>query len=277
MEHTDWKQLHQQASEWIKEAGNTLRESLNHTIDVGYKSSHDDLVTNMDKQTEKFFIEKVHQHYPGHQIVSEEGFGDDVQSNKGTLWLIDPIDGTMNFVHQQRHFAISIGVYEDGIGKVALIYDVMADELFHTIAGEGAYLNDKKLDRLKPVKLDESILGINMTWINKNRRIDPEIMKPVALRSRGTRSYGSAAIELAYAAAGLLDIYFTMRLSPWDYGAGLILLEEVGGTATRVNGEPIDLLSQNSIMAGNPAVHEAIHEHIQKELQKGGFIKDGPL
>lgn len=277
MEHINWKELHDQTAKWIKEAGQVLRESLNQTIDVQYKSSHDDLVTNMDKQTEKFFIEKVHKHYPGHQVVSEEGFGDEVNSEQGVLWLIDPIDGTMNFVHQKRHFAISIGVYHNGIGKVAVIYDVMSDELFHAVAGEGAFLNDRKLDRLKPVKLDESILGINLTWINKNRRIDPEIMRPIALKSRGTRSYGSAAIELAYVAAGLLDIYFTMRLAPWDYGAGLILLEEVGGTVTRVNGEAIDLLNQNSIMAGNPSVHEAINEHIQEALRNGSFLNDGPL
>ena len=277
MENINWKELHDQTANWIREAGQRLRESLNQTIDVQFKSSHDDLVTNMDKQTEKFFIEKVHKHYPGHQIVSEEGFGDEVNSEQGVLWLIDPIDGTMNFVHQKRHFAISIGVYHNGVGKVAVIYDVMAYELFHAVSGEGAFLNDRKLDRLKPVKLEESILGTNSTWINKNRRIDPEIMRPIALKSRGTRSYGSAAIELAYVAAGLLDIYFTMRLSPWDYGAGLILLEEVGGTVTRVNGESVDLLNQNSIMAGNPSVHEAINEHIQEALKNGSYLDDGPL
>lgn len=277
MEPIDWQDLHGRVSGWIKEAGQRLRESLTETIDVNFKSSHDDLVTNMDKQTEQFFIENVHQHYPEHQIVSEEGFGDDVSHTNGIIWLIDPIDGTMNFVHQKRHFAISIGIYQDGIGQAGFIYDVMTDELYHAIKGEGAFLNDRKLNPLKPVKFEESILGINLTWINKNRRIDPEIMKPIALKSRGTRSYGSAAIELAYVASGLLDLYFTMRLSPWDYGAGLILLEEVGGVATRVNGEKIDLLKQNSIMAGNPSIHKAVNDHIQQALEKDGFLNDEPL
>ncbi|MBM7645675.1 myo-inositol-1(or 4)-monophosphatase [Scopulibacillus daqui] len=268
-----WLQVHEKAKQWIQEAAQLLKESLKEQIDVEFKSSYDDLVTNMDRKIEQYLIERIHEHYPDHRIVSEEGFGDEVSSLDGIIWLLDPIDGTMNFVHQQRHFAISIGVYENGVGRVGLIKDVMADDLYHCIKGEGAYINDKRLPQLENKKLNESIIAINATWVNDNKRIDPEIMRPIARKSRGTRSYGSAAIELAYIAAGTLDAYFTMRLSPWDYGAGLILIEEVGGKATRVDGAPIDLLKQNSLLVANPGIHQEITQHIKAEIAEGKFIE----
>ncbi|TCP30515.1 myo-inositol-1(or 4)-monophosphatase [Scopulibacillus darangshiensis] len=273
MKNEFWKALHCNVTEWMKEAGGILEQSFTDQLDVQYKTSYDDLVTNMDKQIEQFFIQRIHQHYPDHRIISEEGFGDDVTSSEGILWLIDPIDGTMNFVHQRRHFAISVGIYEDGVGRAGFIYDVIADDLYHCIKGQGAFLNQAKLPMLKDVKLNESLFSINATWVNKNRRIDPEIMQPIAKSCRGTRSYGSAAIELAYVASGTLDAYFTMRLAPWDYGAGLILIEEVGGKATRVDGSPIDLLNQNSLLVGKKGLQEEIVQHIKNEVSKGKFIQ----
>ncbi|WP_085524116.1 inositol monophosphatase family protein [Tuberibacillus sp. Marseille-P3662] len=267
-----WHDIYKQAKAWIYEAGEILKTSLAEQLDVQFKSSHDDLVTNMDKRIEQFFIERIHKHYPEHKIVSEEGFGDEVDKEHGTLWLIDPIDGTMNFVHQKRHFAVSIGIYEHGKGRIGLIYDVMADDLYHCLAGEGAYLNDTLLPSLEAVPLNESVICINTTWVNENRRIDPDIMRPIAAKCRGTRSYGSAAIELAYVATGILDAYFTMRLAPWDYGAGLILLNEVDGIATRADGSPIDLLKQNSILAGRPSVYHDLSKHIESEVAGGKHI-----
>ncbi|MFC7392407.1 inositol monophosphatase family protein [Scopulibacillus cellulosilyticus] len=269
-----WLQVHEKAKQWIQEAAQLLKDSFKDQIDVQFKSSYDDLVTNMDKKIEQYLIGRIHEHYPDHRIISEEGFGDEVSSADGIIWLLDPIDGTMNFVHQQRHFAISIGVYENGIGRVGLINDVVAGDLYHCIKGEGAYINEQKLPQLRDKKLNESIIAINATWINDNKRIDPEIMRPIARQCRGTRSYGTAAIELAYIAAGTLDAYFTMRLSPWDYGAGLILIEEVGGKATRADGDPIDLLKQNSLLVGNPGLHQEIINHIKTEIgDKGKFIE----
>lgn len=272
MNNNYWEQIHNKTTKWIKEAGEILSGSLTEQIDVQFKTSHDDLVTNMDKQIEQFFIKRINDHYPNHRVVSEEGFGDDVESTEGILWLIDPIDGTMNYVHQRRHFAISIGIYEDGVGRVGFIYDVIARDLYHCIKGQGAFINQTKLPMLAEVKQEDALFSVNATWVNRNRRIDPDIIRPIALSCRGTRSYGSAAIELAYVAAGTLDAYFTMRLAPWDYGAGLILLEEVGGVATRVDGSPIDLLKQNSVLAGKKGLQQGMVNHIQKEIKNGKFI-----
>ena len=150
----------------------------------------------------------------------------------GIVWLIDPIDGTINFVHMQRNFAISIGIYEDGIGRIGLIYDVIRDELYHTIKGNGVFMNNLSFNRLNSVKVSEAIIGLNSTWVTKNKRIDPAILGALVKDIRGTRSYGSAALELASVAAGRLDAYISLRLAPWDFAAGKILIEELGGFIT---------------------------------------------
>lgn len=271
-----WQAIHDQAEIWIREAGKLLKQALRGPLDIQTKSSPDDLVTNMDKKIEQFFVENIHQYFPDHHIVSEEGFGDDLKAEDGVIWLIDPIDGTMNFIHQKRHFSISIGVYENGIGRVALIYDVIADDLYHCVKGHGAYINDTRLEELGTGTLDSAIVSVNATWLAKNRRIDPEIVRPIVRQCRGTRSYGSAAIELAYVAGGALDVYITMRLSPWDYGAGLILVEEVGGIVTRMDGSPIDLLKQNSLLVGRKGVHEEIIKQIREGIASGKFIEQLP-
>ncbi|HEX6923617.1 MAG TPA: inositol monophosphatase family protein [Bacillales bacterium] len=276
MGEINWDEIDLQAKKWIKEAGEEIRSSFTNAINIDYKTNPDDLVTDMDKKTEQFFIKRIHDHYPEHRILGEEGYGDEIASSEGTVWIIDPIDGTMNFVHQQCNFAISIGIYHDGIGKIGIIYDVVSDEMFHCIKGKGAYVQDKPLENRSPVSLEESIIGLNATWVTKNHRIDPDILAPVVKKSRGTRSYGSAAIELAYIAAGRLDAYISMRLAPWDFAAGLVLLEEVGAVMTTVDGKPVDLLKQNSIFAGEAELHQNIlQNYIQKGIENDLYIRLG--
>lgn len=269
----NWQDIDQKAKQWIKEAGAYIRQSFADQINVDYKTDDSDLVTNMDRNIEQFFIGRIHDHYPGHRILSEEGYGDEIVSMAGTIWIIDPIDGTMNFVHQQRYFAVSIGVYHEGVGIIGLIYDVVGDELFHCISGEGAYVNGMALNKRAPVRLQESLVGLNATWITKNHRIDPNILAPLVQNVRGTRSYGTAAIELAYIAANRLDAYFSLRIAPWDIAAGKILLEEVGARMTRIDGSPVDMLQQNTLCAGEAQLHqEIIDNYIQKGVENHLYI-----
>lgn len=119
------QKIYETAKRWIYEAGTEIREHMNDPLDIETKSNPNDLVTALDKQTEKFFVDRIHQAYPEHHIIGEEGFGDTLSSVDGTIWIIDPIDGTMNFVHQKRSFAISIGILHNGIGEIGFVYDVM--------------------------------------------------------------------------------------------------------------------------------------------------------
>src|SRR5699024_2809821 len=132
-------ELYINAKKWILEAGDRIRNKINDPRVISIKSNPNDLVTEMDKEIESFFISKIKSTYPSHQLLGEEGQGDRVANLNGIVWIIDPIDGTMNFVHQKKYFAISIGVYRDGIGEIGLIYDVMADDLYHAKRAEGAY------------------------------------------------------------------------------------------------------------------------------------------
>ncbi|MFO1445753.1 inositol monophosphatase family protein [Bacillus sp. Bva_UNVM-123] len=255
---TNWLEIDQNAKSWIKEAGEMIKQSFSHTLTIETKSNKDDLVTNIDKNTEKFFIKKIKENYPEHRILGEEGFGDKIEDLNGVIWMLDPIDGTMNFIHQQRNFAISIGIYENGVGKIGLIYDVVHDELYYATKGHGAFINELPLPKLKNATISEAIIGINATWIVENQRIDSSILSPLVKHARGTRSYGSAAIEMAYVASGRLDAYISMRLSPWDIAAGLILVEELGGVATTLKGEPLNLLEKNSLFISKSGLHEEI-------------------
>jgi myo-inositol-1(or 4)-monophosphatase len=197
--------------------------------------------------------------------MGEEGFGDKLEGLEGIVWMIDPIDGTMNFIHQQRNFAISLGVYENGVGKIGLIYDVVHDELYHAISGNGAYLNEKPLAGLEETTVKESIIALNATWVMENHRIDHNLMVPLAKDARGTRSYGSAALEMVFVATGRVDAYLSTRLSPWDFAAGAVIIEELGGIVTNLRGEKLNFLSQDSLLAAKPGLHQSILKDYLKE------------
>lgn len=274
MEFNDWAILEKRVTGWIREAADHLRASLSNPLEISEKSAHNDLVTNMDRSIEQFLVGKIRDTYPDHKIISEEGYGDGSSDTNGILWLLDPIDGTLNFVMQKRFFAISIGVYENGRGRAAFIYDVMGDEFFHCLSGQGAYQNDIKLSPLTEIKIEDALIDMSTTWLKPNRRIDQDIMTEIVRKSSGTRAYGAASLELAYVAAGLLDAYFTMRLSPWDYGAGLILLNEVGGLYSRADGEQINILSRTSILAARPGLHEYMIQHIKEQVAEGKFLTE---
>jgi myo-inositol-1(or 4)-monophosphatase len=265
---TNWIEIDKKLKEWVSEAGQLIKNSFSKTLDIQTKSNQNDLVTEIDKNTEQFFINKIRETYPEHKIIGEEGYGDSLKTTEGIIWIIDPIDGTLNFVHMQRNFAISIGIYENGVGQIAIIYDVVRDEMYHTIKNNGVYMNDIVLKPLEEVNVSKAIIGMNATWVTENKRIDPSILSPLVKDVRGTRSYGSAAIELASVAAGRLDAHISLRLAPWDFAAGKILVEELGGVVTDLRGKPLKLLEQNTVFVSKPGLHEEI---LKKYLNNGNW------
>ncbi|WP_100330780.1 inositol monophosphatase family protein [Bacillus xiapuensis] len=265
----NWTEIDRDAKRWIAEAGEVIRRSFSHSLSIQTKSNPNDLVTNMDKETERYFIASIRRKYPDHFILGEEGNGDQVTSLEGIVWIIDPIDGTMNFIHQQRHFAISVGIYENGEARLGYIYDVTRDELYFAERGKGAFMNGVQLQPLKEMPLEKALIAVNATWLVKNAYFDQSKLVSLATSVRGTRSYGSAALELAYVASGRLNGYLTMRLAPWDFGAGKILVEEAGGVITTLTGAPLDLLQINSIFAAPPALHAKILDQFLLDRSNG--------
>ena len=261
----DLKQIDQFAKETIFEAGKLIRDTFSYELVVETKSDPNDLVTNIDRETELFFIEKIKSFDPSHKILGEEGMGEKVRNLDGPVWILDPIDGTMNFVKQHRHFMITVGFFVNGIGKLGYIYDVMREDLFYAIEGEGAWYNDTPLRKLKPLKIEEAVIGLNATWVTPNKRINHEKMIDLVKTVRGTRSYGSAAMEIAFVVSGKLDAYISMRLSPWDIGGGTIIAKEVGAIATNLNGNDFDFLSQDTFIIANPSIHQLILDRYIEE------------
>ncbi|GAB3800024.1 inositol monophosphatase family protein [Virgibacillus kimchii] len=259
MERDIRESIYNQAKSWILEAGRIIRTKMNDPLIIETKSHENDLVTTIDRDTESFFVDKIKSAYPQHQILSEEGFGDEITNLDGMVWIIDPIDGTMNFVQQKRNFAISVGIYKDGIGEIGFIYDVMEEVLYSAKRNEGAYKDEEKLASNKEqVPLKQAMLGLNHLWLCENPLVNAGTMQKLVKRVRGSRAYGSAALEIAYVAEGILDGYLTMRLAPWDIAAGKIIVEETGGVMTDLDGRKVNMLSNNSIFVCNPSIQKPI-------------------
>ncbi|MFC7061345.1 inositol monophosphatase family protein [Halobacillus seohaensis] len=260
MDKKERELVFEKAKAFVNEAGQQIREKIDHPRTIETKSNANDLVTEMDQKTEEFFAESIRDEFPEHKLFGEEGFGHDIKDLNGVVWIVDPIDGTMNFVHQKRNFAISVGVYADGVGEIGIIYDVMQDVLYTAVRGEGAYKNEVKLAELTNQRLlVQSIIGLNTTWlIPENPYVNHNKLLDLVKKIRSTRSYGSAALELAYIAEGVMDGYLTMSLMPWDVAAGKIIVNEVGGLVTTADGKDIDMLNRTTMLASHPRIHSEV-------------------
>lgn len=265
MEKFQTETVYQAAKSWVLEAGEMIRKRIDDPREIDTKSNENDLVTEMDKAVEQFFANKIRTHFPGHFILSEEGFGDKVEALTGTVWIIDPIDGTMNFIHQKRLFSISLAVFHEDVGEIGLVYDVMADVLYHAKKGQGAYKNERLLQRIANTKtLETSIFMMNTLWTTENPYVDDVKVRELVKRVRGVRTYGSAALEFAYLTEAIVDGYVSFKLYPWDFAAGAILYNEVGGVIKQANGSPLSYLKQEPLIAGHPdIVDEVISRYLE--------------
>ncbi|SDN23771.1 inositol monophosphatase family protein [Alkalicoccus daliensis] len=251
-------ELKDTAVRYVEEAGIYIKEEMKKSYHIDTKANKNDLVTDVDKNVELLFKEKIEHDFPEHRLMGEEGSFEDIKDLDGIVWILDPIDGTMNFVHMSTNFAVSVGIFENGKPLIGIILDVMNGELFVSLTGEGAYLNDKKLPLLEEKPLDEAIVSFNTGWVLKDEKLQ-HIVKQV----RGTRSFGSAALELAYVAAGRLDAYISMNLAPWDVAGGYALLQEVGGIATNYEGNKLSFLDKDTLFAANPYIYREIDAQLK--------------
>lgn len=260
----NWNEVYQTAIEWTEHAGEILRNATKEIIQVEYKTSAADLVTNKDKEIEKFFMDHISEKYPSHFLLGEEGLAKDQDYNPENeiVWIVDPIDGTTNFVHQKRNFAISVAVYEKGQPRIGIVYDPIAKEMFHAQAGKGAFLNDKQLPRLQEKSLEEANISINQLWLVPNDKVDHTLFTEVVQKARGTRYIGSAALEIVYVACERLDTYVDFRLSPWDIAGGMVILNEVGGVMKNLKNNTFSVFTPGTTLFSNSKVLDEILVHV---------------
>jgi myo-inositol-1(or 4)-monophosphatase len=238
-----------------------------HRLDIRSKGNND-FVTEIDIQAEREIIEIIHKHYPDHAIHAEESG----QSGENEfVWIIDPLDGTTNFMHGFPQFAVSIGVQRRGRMEHGVVYDPLRQELFTTSRGEGAQLDGKRIRVSSHVGLERALIGTGFPY-RSNQWLDNymAMLKAVMQQTAGIRRPGSAALDLAYVAAGRLDAFWEFGLAPWDTAAGSLLITEAGGMVGTLNGA--EYQQEGHILAGAPKVYaplaELLRPFVPTELQQ---------
>jgi len=245
-----------------RQAGMILRLHYERTPEINSKSTPIDLVTDADRASEAFIVPALQQAFPTHHIVGEEGGGyGPAPDTTPYHWYIDPLDGTTNFAHRFPVFAVSIARSGPDLRPLlGAIYDPLRDEMFKAVRGGGAYLNGRRLHVSAISELAQalSITGFPYNrWTNPDNNVDN--FENFVLRAQGVRRVGSAALDLAYLAAGRVDVYWESGPHPWDVQAGLLCVEEAGGRVTDFHGEVSrDALSGTHILAttGLGQLHE---------------------
>ena len=219
-----------------------------------------DYVTEIDHAAEQAIIEVLQKAYPTHAVLAEEsGASSNLHDENENVWIIDPIDGTTNFIHGFPQYCVSIALQQRGITTQAVIFDPTRNDLFVATKGNGAFLNDKRLRVSKCDKLADSLIGTGFPARDLSKLDEYMTMfKQITERCQGLRRPGSAALDLAYVAAGRLDGFFEKGLSSWDMAAGALLITEAGGIIGDFKGEQ-SYLEKGDVIAGNPRIfHQLI-------------------
>jgi myo-inositol-1(or 4)-monophosphatase len=238
-----------------RKAGNIIIRALDRpeTLKVSMKSQND-FVTEIDQLAEKAIIEIIHKNYPSHGICGEES---GLKKGDAFTWIIDPLDGTTNFIHGFPHFAVSIAVQHKDKIEHAVIYDPVRQELFSASRGQGAKLDQYRM-RVTQTPLQHALLGTGFPYKAMDN-LEPYLKEFAAFTRQavGIRRAGSAALDLAYVAAGRLDGFWEYGLAPWDIAAGSLLVLEAGGSVAEPNGQG-NYLESGNIVAANAGLLEAM-------------------
>ncbi len=253
------------ATKAARSAGNIITRALERldTVQITEKA-HNDFVTDVDTQAERVIVDLIRKNYPNHGILAEEsGTTAGSPSEDETIWIIDPLDGTKNFIHGFPHFAVSIAVQQKGRIEHGLIYDPIRHEYFTASRGSGAQLNNRRLRVSSRTTLQTAMLGTGFPFRNP-ARVAPYLksFEVLLTQASGIRRAGSAALDLAYVAAGRFDGFWEFDLAPWDIAAGALLVQEAGGLVSDVEGAE-NYLTTGNIIAGNPKIFKAILQTIR--------------
>lgn len=226
------------------------------TIGVSQKARND-FVTEIDKQSEAEIFRIIHRAFPQHAILGEESGSSETGDANEYLWIVDPLDGTTNYIHGHPHFCISIAVRHKDKLEHGVIYDPLRKELFHATRGAGAYLDNRRIRVSKKVTIDGALIASGfgngrLQYLPNHIKILHQML-PLAA---GIRRSGSAALDFAYVAAGRLDGFWEYNLASWDMAAGAVLVKEAGGLVSDMEGGE-NFLETGNVIAGNPKILKA--------------------
>ncbi len=242
------------AVETAREAGALLRDHFGRAVDVRYKSSPIDLVTEADLLSETFIKERIAAHYPRHAILAEES-GHHAGASE-YRWLIDPLDGTTNYAHGYPFFCVTLALEYRGEIVLGVAYDPLREELFMAERGAGATLNGRPIRVSHTEALAKGLLATGFPYTIRNQPDESlTYFARFVKTAQAIRRDGSAVLDLCYLACGRFDGFWELGLRPWDMAAGALMVEEAGGRVTRFDGSPFRL-SEPEILASNGLIHE---------------------
>ena len=229
------------------------------------KKGHNDFVSDADRAAEKAVIEVIQRHYPDHAIVAEES---GAQGDSDTVWIIDPLDGTTNFLHGFPQFCVSVGVTVKGRLEAAAVYDPMRQELFSAARGDGATLDGRKIRVSGRTDLGNSLIGTGFPFRQAGTEMGPylDMLGKVIRGTAGVRRPGAAALDLCYVAAGRLDGFWETGLSQWDLAAGALIIREAGGIVSGLDGSE-DFLDGGHVLCGTPRIYAGLAKLCAHEIK----------
>jgi myo-inositol-1(or 4)-monophosphatase len=230
-------------------AAQVVREGLGHRLTIDSKSTSTDLVTEVDRRTERFLVEQIGRHRPGDAVLGEEGGGR--AGHSGVRWLLDPIDGTVNFVLGLPQFAVSVAAEVEGTVVAGAVCNPASGETFRAHTGGGAYLGDTQLRGPREVPLSRAVVGTGFAYDSAMRSRQIDVVRPLLPRVADIRRLGAAALDLCFVAAGRLDAYFEAGLNPWDHAAGGLVAAEAGCVVSGLRGRPA---SQRFLAVAGPGL-----------------------
>jgi myo-inositol-1(or 4)-monophosphatase len=254
------------AIEAALEAGKYLKRNIRKIRHIERKAGQEtNLVTEIDKKAEETIIDRIKKHFPNHDFLGEESGAAEIKSDY--RWIIDPLDGTVNYTHGLSIFCVSIGLEHKGEIVLGVVYDPNLEELFTAEKGKGARLNKRRIHVSKTPKLIESLVVTGFPYtVNKNPEPDITHFRNFVVEAQGVRRLGSAALDLSYIACGRFDGFWEGTLNPWDMAAGVLFVTEAGGKWTDYFGEPSNVYNKQ-MLATNGLIHEQMMGVLKKAYQ----------
>jgi myo-inositol-1(or 4)-monophosphatase len=247
----------------VYQAGEILRKNIGKiTADDVEDKRPFDYVTEIDKASEQLIINSIKEHFPNHEILAEESGKN--QNTNSYRWIIDPLDGTTNFIHGYPHSSISIALQKEDKMILGVIYDPYRDELYYAEKNKGAYCNQKRIHVSRQVNINNCLIATGFPF--KSRHLLDrfwKVLSAIFMDVSGVRRTGSAALDLAYVACGRFDGFWELKLSPWDIAAGAIIIEEAGGKITDFEGKENHTWTGN-VIASNGIIHDFMMSKVQK-------------
>lgn len=263
----DLNQVLDQTKSVAKEAGAFIRKERQHfDLKKVEEKGLNDLVSYVDKEAEKIIVDKLSKILPEAGFITEEGTRE--EENKNYTWIIDPLDGTTNFIHGIPVFCVSIGLMKDNEIILGVVYEVNLHECFYALKGQGAFCNDTPIHVSTAPSLSQSLIATGFPY-SAFAQIDDylEIMKVLMQKSHGLRRLGSAAVDLCYVACGRMDAYFEYNLNSYDVAAGSLIVQEAGGEVTDFK-KGSDFIFGREIVAGNKPVHKELWKELNQIWNK---------